>query len=165
MFKYCQRLNTIYRVSLCCELSYWQGCNSQWLLHTVCRSRNGALVSIYTKLYFEFVLLLPECYFKSEITVVRTQAGCLQTPATATTQRQHYHLLGFLTFRVSFCSFFPVSAIRRHRARPSQCWDILSSSPWWCPQPPSWLLAEVGAAFGAQDTQCGLSAGVCLGCY
>lgn len=154
MFKYCQRLNTIYRVSLCCELSYWQGCHSQWFLHTVSRSRNGALVSIYTKLYFEFVLFLPECYFKSEITVVRTQAGCLQTPATATTQRQRYHLLGFFMFRVTFAPF--------SRSVPSKATGHVHHSAGTAsraarggvpnPDSSSGLLPETGAAFGARGS-------------
>lgn len=63
------------------------------------------MVFIYTKLYFEIVLLLPACYFRSEVTVVRTQAGCLQAPGTATVQRQHYLLLRFLMFRVTLAPF------------------------------------------------------------
>lgn len=139
MFKYCQRLNTIYRVSLCCELSYWQSCNSQWLLHTVSRSRNGALVFIYTKLYFEIVLFLPACYFKSEVTVVRTQAVCLQTPGTATIQRQHYHLLEFLMFQVTFTPFSQsgLSKATGHVHQSAATSSQAAVCPWWCPNPDS----------------------------
>lgn len=154
MFKYCQRLNTIYRVSLCCELSYWQSCNSQWLLHTVSRSRNGALVFIYTKLYFEIVLFLPACYFKSEVTVARTQAVCLQTPGTATIQRQHYHLLEFLMFQVTFTPFSrqgypkPQGTFIRVLGHPLKQLSACGGAP--TPTAPSWILPQVDAGFGAR---------------